>query len=104
MENLGTYSTVFEGLTGGASSIVPVALSSFALLKVSEVVNKGNERDLGMIGYSVISLILGLGAGISGGVLADNYGDSAYNGASYGLVTSTLVSLCGLLYIRQTKI
>jgi len=72
----------------------------FIGLKVSEVVNKGNPRDIGMIGYSVISLILGLGAGISGGVLADNYGDSAYNGASYGLVTSTLVSLCGLLYIK----
>ena len=100
MENLGQSNNVLEGITGGLSSIVPVALSSFALLKVNEVVNKGNPRDLGMIGYSVISVGLGLVAGIAGGVLANNYGDSAYNGASYGLVTSTLVSLCGLLYIK----
>lgn len=100
MENLGIYTDIVDGLSGGASSIIPVAISSFALFKISEYVNKGNQRDMAMIGYSVISLILGLGAGISGGVLADNYSDSAYNGASYGLVTSTLVSLCGLLYIK----
>ena len=32
MENLGMYTDIFEGVTGGASSIIPVAISSFALL------------------------------------------------------------------------
>ena len=100
MENLGTYSNTFEGLAGGASSIIPVILVSGAIFKISEYVNKGNQRDMAMIGYSIISLGLGLAAGITGGVLADNYNDSVSNGINYGLVTSFLVSLAGLLDIK----
>jgi predicted cation transporter len=102
MENQDLYTNTVEGFVGGASSVIPVVVVSGILFKISEYVNKGNQRDMAMIGYTIISLGLGLAAGITGGALADNYSDSAYNGVNYGVVTSFLVSLASLLTIKYS--
>lgn len=94
-----------EGVIGGAASVWPVigVSACFQIIQVylSLRLNYGQTRAAYVAGYSVASLGLGVAGGIVGGVLADNYDDSIYNGIRYGALTSLLVSIYGSIEIYR---
>ena len=84
-----------EGIIGGASSIIPVVSVSFMLRYLSlKIYGTGSviiPDELGASLLMVLSIISGIVSGITGGVMADNYISSIYNGAQYGVLSSTVI-------------
>ena len=91
-----------EGLVGGASSIVPVVLFTAVYGKIGSIIYANDPKNLGIIGFAIFSFAFGAASGIVGGVLADSYTDSAYNGVLYGSIVSNIVCWAGFLAIKYT--
>ena len=95
-----------EGVIGGASSIIPVVSVSFMLrylfLKIygnyGIVISTNDTTTL----FNVLSIISGIVSGITGGVMADNYISSIYNGAQYGLLSYTVIFILLTLLFELT--
>ena len=91
-----------EGLVGGASSIVPVAIFTAVYGKIGSIIYKDTPKNVGIIAFVLFSFALGAASGIVGGVLADSYTHSAYNGVLYGSIASNMVCWAGFLAIKYT--
>ena len=91
-----------EGLVGGASSIVPVVLFTAVYGKIGSIIYANDPKNLGIIGFAIFSFAFGAASGIVGGVLADSYTDSVYNGIKYGTILSNIVGWAVILSIKYS--
>ena len=107
MDTLSFVATnALEGLIGGAASVWPVLGVSISFqatqIYLSETMKYGQNKAGNVLSYSIASLGLGVAGGIIGGMLADNYDNSIYNGINYGALTTLLVSIYGSIMIYYT--
>jgi hypothetical protein len=107
MDTLSVVATnALEGVIGGAASVWPVLGVSLCFqaiqIYISFPLKYGQQKANSVFQYSIASLGLGVAGGIVGGMLADNYDNSIYNGINYGAVTTLLVSIYGSIMIYYT--
>lgn len=102
MDKITLYNNTVEGLTGGASSIIPVWAVSLAYLGIGKIVNGSRKTNVAAPAFAIFSIAFGVASAIVGGALADNSTDSVYNGIKYGCIVANLVSMSGILIMRYT--
>lgn len=103
MDTISLYNNAVEGLIGGLSSMIPVTVGFIVYGQIRKKIFKNDPKVIGKVintvAITLYSIAFGTAAGIVGGVLADNYIDSAYNGIKYGVPTSGLVALGGFFIL-----
>jgi len=103
MDTISLYNNTVEGLIGGLSTMIPVTVGFIVYGQIRKKIFKNDPKVIGKVistvAITLYSIALGTAVGIVGGVLADNYTDSAYNGIKYGVPTSGLVALGGFFIL-----
>ena len=96
------FTNTLRGYIGGASSIIPIIILyvnfEFIQIYLSHQLKHTDYKISNMNAYSNLPLIFSTVCGIMGGILADNYTDSSYNGITYGTVMSLISSSIRLYY------
>ena len=90
MDTLSVVATnALEGVLGGVSSILPIL--SVSIIRGLFYSNADNITVVSQRRQNIILACAIIGS-ITGGVLADNYIDSIFNGAQYGTLIFTVLS------------
>ena len=96
------FTNTLRGYIGGASSIIPIIILyvnfDFIQIYLSQQLKHTDYKISNMTVYSNLPLIFSIFGGIMGGILADNYTDSSYNGITYGTIMSIISSTIMLYY------
>ena len=98
------YNNTVEGLGGGISSIIPVILVSGINVIIPTFLYRAHPNNSVVVAFALFSIILGIAGGTVGGVLANSYTDSSYNGILYGAIVSNLVGWYCIISIKFDRL
>lgn len=96
------FTSTLQGCIGGASSIIPIIILyvnfDFIQIYLSQQLKHTESKINTITSYTNLPLIFSIVCSIMGGVLADNYTDSSYNGITYGTIMYLISNTIMLYY------
>ena len=99
------FTNTLRGYIGGASSIIPIIILyvnfDFIQIYLSQQLKHTESKINTITSYTNLPIIISTVGAIIGGVLADNYTESSYNGITYGTIMS-IISNTIMLYYNNT--
>lgn len=99
------FTNTLRGYIGGASSIIPIIILyvnfDFIQIYLSQQLKHTESKINTITSYTNLPIIISIVGAIIGGVLADNYTESPYNGITYGTIMS-IISSTIMLYYNNT--
>ena len=93
---------VIGGVLGGASSVLPITAVLMASYLIREYYlgppSRLDSDDL--LAINLVIFVLSPTAGIIGGIMANNYIYSIFNGILYGVLTTIIIRIFGIILLR----